>query len=432
MKKWRRALSLILSLAMLLSLTAFAADAPKSGTALFSDVKQGAWYAQDVAYVYEKGLMAGTADGVFSPNMSLSRAQLVTILWQIAGEPVVNYILPYSDVSQDIWYAEAARWAAAEKITDRASGEFGPEEILARDEAVFLLWNLAGYLGRDVSVGEDTNILSYDDAFDIGEGYAAAMQWAVGDGIIAGTAYGKLGVKDPLTRAQTAAVIHRFLWNGRAGSPLSLWTRNAMPAEALINYINAVTDETSEYFIPVCDRIAVFDFDGTLFCETDPNYFDYMLLAYRVLEDPDYKGKASEFEREVAEKIVEQNKTGASFKGLEVDHGKAVASAFAGMTVSEFNAYIQEFKNQPMPSYTGMTRGSGFYLPMVQVVEYLQANDFTVYIVSGTDRLMCAASSTATSWISRTGRSSAPTRPSSPKGRGIRTASTISIRRTTI
>ena len=97
---------------------------------------------------------------------------------------------------------------------------------------------------------------------------------------------------------------------------------------------------------------------------------------------------AHDFEREVASKIKEQNETGKSFDNLPVDHGKAVASAFAGMTLAEFNAYIQEFKKQPMPSYTGMTRGSGFYLPMVQIVEYLQANDFTVYIVSGTDRLI--------------------------------------------
>ena len=144
----------------------------------------------------------------------------------------------------------------------------------------------------------------------------------------------------------------------------------------------------SSDYIPVKDRIAVFDFDGTLFCETDPNYFDYMLLEYRVLEDPDYKERASDFEREVANKIKEQNKTGKSFDNLPVDHGKAVASAFAGMTVKEFNDYIQVFKKRIMPSYTGMLRGEGFYLPMIQIVKYLQANYFTVYIVSGTDRLI--------------------------------------------
>ena len=169
---------------------------------------------------------------------------------------------------------------------------------------------------------------------------------------------------------------------------LSLWTADAASKTALIEYVKAVTDESSSDFIPVKNRIAVFDLDGTLFCETDPNYFDYCLLKYRVLEDPNYKDKASDFEKEVANKIKEQNETGASFKGLEVDHGKAVASAFKGMTVGEFNAYIQEFKKQPMPSFNGMTRGEGWYLPMLQVIDYLKVNQFTVYVVSGTDRFI--------------------------------------------
>ena len=169
---------------------------------------------------------------------------------------------------------------------------------------------------------------------------------------------------------------------------LSLWTPGSQARSELIEYVEAVTQEGGPDYIPPVDRVAVFDLDGTLFCETDPNYFDYTLLAYRVLEDPDYKDRASDFEREVAGKIVEQNETGASFAGLEVDHGKAVASAFAGMTIEEFNSYIQEFKKLPMPSYEGMTRGEGWYKPMLQVVEYLQANDFTVYVVSGTDRFI--------------------------------------------
>ncbi len=169
---------------------------------------------------------------------------------------------------------------------------------------------------------------------------------------------------------------------------LSLWTADAESKKALTDYMAAITAEGGADFIPVEDRIAVFDLDGTLFCETDPNYFDYTLLVYRVLEDPDYKDKASDFERETANKIVEQNETGAKFDGLEVDHGKAISSSFAGLTIEEFDAYIQEFKKQPMPSYEGMTRGEGWYRPMLQLVEFLQQNDFTVYVVSGTDRFI--------------------------------------------
>ena len=173
-----------------------------------------------------------------------------------------------------------------------------------------------------------------------------------------------------------------------ADERLSLWTADAAAKKELVSYLEAISKEGGADYIPVEDRIAVFDLDGTLFCETDPNYFDYTLLLYRVTEDPDYKDKASDFEKEVAAKITEQNETGAKIEGLEVDHGKAIASAFAGMTIEAFNAYIQEFKKQPMPGYDGMLRGEGWYQPMLEVVNCLQAYDFTVYVVSGTDRFI--------------------------------------------
>ena len=152
-----------------------------------------------------------------------------------------------------------------------------------------------------------------------------------------------------------------------ANEMLNLWNEDAEARKQLTAYMDTITKEGSPDFIPVENRIAVFDFDGTLFCETDPNYFDYTLLVYRVTEDPEYKDQASEFEKSVA----------------------AVASAFKGMTMDEFLAYIQEFKKQPMPSYEGMTRGGGFYEPMLQIINYLKANDFTVYVISGTDRFIC-------------------------------------------
>ena len=174
-----------------------------------------------------------------------------------------------------------------------------------------------------------------------------------------------------------------------ANEMLSLWNEDAEARQQLISYMEAITKEDGPDFIPVENRIAVFDFDGTLFCETDPNYFDYTLLVYRVLEDPEYKDQASEFEKMVANKIVDQNTNGTKYEELPVEHGQAVASAFKGMTIDEFYAYIQEFKKQPMPSYEGMTRGGGFYEPMLQVINYLEANDFRVYVISGTDRFIC-------------------------------------------
>ncbi len=167
---------------------------------------------------------------------------------------------------------------------------------------------------------------------------------------------------------------------------LSLWTDDAVAKNELIAYMEAITDENSASFIPVEYRVAVFDFDGTLFCETDPNYFDYCLIKHRVLEDPNYR--PTEFELEVGNKIKEQNETGKSFPELPVDHAKTVASSFKGFTMDEFFDYIAEFKKTPMDSYDGMTRGEGYYLPMRQVVDYLLANQFRVYVVTGTDRFI--------------------------------------------
>ena len=178
---------------------------------------------------------------------------------------------------------------------------------------------------------------------------------------------------------------------GRADAALSLWNEAAPARAALVEYVGAVTDERNPDWIPPEARVAVFDLDGTLFCETDPNYFDYTLLVRRVAEDPDYRDRASEAERETVRKILEMNETGAAAKGLETDHGKAVASAFAGFTLAGFDRYVQEFKKLPMPSYDGMSRGDGWYRPMLQVVDYLLANGFKVWVVSGTDRFIVRA-----------------------------------------
>ncbi|MBR3248078.1 MAG: haloacid dehalogenase-like hydrolase [Clostridiales bacterium] len=169
---------------------------------------------------------------------------------------------------------------------------------------------------------------------------------------------------------------------------LSLWTADAEAKKALVSYMEAITDETSADYIPVEDRIAVFDMDGTILCETDPYYFDHCLLVYRVLEDPSYKDKASAFEKDVATRLQAKFDGDKNVEVSMMEHGQAVAMAFAGMTIDEFEDYVEMFKNQPAPGYNGMTRGEAFYKPMLQVIDYLQANDFKVYIVSGTDRLI--------------------------------------------
>ena len=167
---------------------------------------------------------------------------------------------------------------------------------------------------------------------------------------------------------------------------LSLWKDDAQAKVWLEAYMKDITDESSPDFIPVENRIAVFDLDGTLFCETDPVYFDHMLFMHRVLEDPNHT--ASEFELQVAEKVQEFIDTGSYPEGLDNLHGQGVASAFQGMTIREFYDYVKAYGNTPSPGYTNMNRGDAFYLPMVEIIEYLQENSFQTYIVSGTDRLI--------------------------------------------
>lgn len=191
---------------------------------------------------------------------------------------------------------------------------------------------------------------------------------------------------DSSSQADSASSASLSLVNDE--DPLSLWTDDAPLKKELIAYVEAVTDPSSPDFIPVEDRVATFDVDGTLLNETDPNYFDYTLLVHRVLEDPDYKDKASDFEKATANKIVDQNENGTKYDELPLEHGQSIASAFKGMTVDEFYDYVHKFAESDMPSYTGLKRGASFYLPMVQVVQYLQANDFDVYMMSGTDRLI--------------------------------------------
>jgi len=162
---------------------------------------------------------------------------------------------------------------------------------------------------------------------------------------------------------------------------------------ALQNYVAAVTDEKSENFIPVEDRIAVFDMDGTLCGELFPEYIEYLLLEYRCLDDPAYKDIASDELKEVANLIRE---SGKEYKTPAVDHfdlvhGKAQAKAFEGLTPDEFIAYVKTFLKREARGFKGLTYANSIYKPMIEVVKYLQNNGFTTYIVSGSDRMLCRA-----------------------------------------
>ena len=176
----------------------------------FRDVRPEDWFYDDVRYVYESGLMNGTAEGLFSPDLFTSRAMIVTVLWRLSGSPVVNYYMPFADVDQASWYAEAVRWAASCGIvTGYDNGNFGPNDPITREQLAAILYRCAAYRQEDTSIGADTNILSFTDAASVSEYAVPALQWACGAGILQG-ADGALLPTHPATRAQTAAILHRF------------------------------------------------------------------------------------------------------------------------------------------------------------------------------------------------------------------------------
>ena len=176
----------------------------------FWDVRPEDWFYDDVRYVYEAGLMNGTAEGLFSPDLFTSRAMIVTVLWRLSGSPVVNYYMPFADVDQAAWYAEAVRWAASCGIVaGYDNGNFGPNDPITREQLAAILYRCAAYRQEDTSIGADTNILSFTDAVSVSEYAVPALQWACGAGILQG-ADGALLPTHPATRAQTAAILHRF------------------------------------------------------------------------------------------------------------------------------------------------------------------------------------------------------------------------------
>ena len=161
---------------------------------------------------------------------------------------------------------------------------------------------------------------------------------------------------------------------------------------ALQDYVKDVTDPSSKNYIQPADRIATFDMDGTFVGELYPTYFEYNLLEYRALDDPDYRDKAPEEVREAAQEIRDFVRNGAKLPDhFDMKHAQAAATAYAGMTLAEFDAYVKAYAAKPANGFTGMTYGQGFYKPMLEVFDYLEDNGFTYYVVSGSDRFICRA-----------------------------------------
>ena len=187
------------------AVTVTASFAPTVWNNPYTDVATGTWYYEAVRFVSENGLMGGYGKGLFGPNDNLSRAQLVQILYNHAGRPVIQNGSAFTDAAPGAWYADAVAWAAAEGIiSGYGGGRFGPNDPITREQLAVMLWRYAGF------PVPPNLLLNFPDA-NTASGYALdALRWAVDQGIISGYSNGRLEPKTPATRGQVAQILQNF------------------------------------------------------------------------------------------------------------------------------------------------------------------------------------------------------------------------------
>ena len=178
-----------------------------------------------------------------------------------------------------------------------------------------------------------------------------------------------------------------------ADDTIPYWTEGSEVMKSIVSYVNAVSNESSEIFVPEEDRIAVFDFDGTLYGELFPTYFDETLLLHRVLHRVLHD---ETFEADPRLFAYAQASEDAYMKGLpqpdtDLSTSASLADSMKGMTADEYRDYIRNFMGEPVWGFEGMTYGEGFYMPMTALVQYLAEHGFKVFISSGSERSIVRA-----------------------------------------
>lgn len=175
----------------------------------FGDVKTADWFYNDVKYVYEKGMMAGTAADVFAPNATTTRAMIVTILYRLEGSPAVTGTSAFVDVPAGQWYTDAVNWAAANQIVKGTSATtFAPNDSITREQMAAILYRYAQYKGYDVTKKADLS--GYSDNGQVSAYAKDALAWANAAKLINGVTNTTLVPQGNATRAQVSAILHRF------------------------------------------------------------------------------------------------------------------------------------------------------------------------------------------------------------------------------
>ncbi len=186
---------------------------PIEWTNPFADVSKNDWFYDAVEYVHKNELMNGMSEELFEPNRTTTRAMIVTILHRLENELRANSNR-FNDVLQNEWYTDSISWANEIGLVEGyGDGRFGPNDEITREQLVTILYRYAQYKKQDVSVGENTNILSYNDTTEVSEYAIEAFQWACGENLVNGVNDGVLAPKNAATRAQIATIMMRFIEN---------------------------------------------------------------------------------------------------------------------------------------------------------------------------------------------------------------------------
>ncbi len=214
MKRDKRLLILILLTLLLTALFAGTAQA-----AAYRDVPADAWYAEAVSYVSDNGLMTGVSDTSFAPEATVTRGMIVTILYREAGSPACVGKADFSDVAEGAWYAEAVEWGAETGlVTGYGNGCFGPEDPVTREQLARILRQYAKMQGADVTKSAD--LTQFKDASSVSGWAKEALSWAVAEGLVGGVGGDMLAPAGQASRAETAAILMRLLDKEPAGLTL--------------------------------------------------------------------------------------------------------------------------------------------------------------------------------------------------------------------
>ncbi len=177
----------------------------------FSDLDRTAWYHDGIHFCIERELMNGVDTALFSPDTTTSRAMIVTVLWRLAGKPMVVGRIHFDDVKEDQWYSEAVKWAAANSIVNGyGDGRFGPDDPITREQLAAILYRYELHKGGGIG-GTWTFSTAYSDFEEVSDWAVEAMYWMTANGVINGKPGNLLDPKGSATRAEAATMLYRYV-----------------------------------------------------------------------------------------------------------------------------------------------------------------------------------------------------------------------------